>query len=88
MIQEQIIKINSMCENNWRLDVQYYLYHDEKTLIKQIDLDNTHYLEFRLSYNSKNQVVLHISKFYHGEGETFASTSRNGKDHNNRRYPN
>lgn len=77
---EQIMKINKMCDNDWHLDVQYYLYHNEKTLIKQIDLDETHYLEFRLYYNNQNQVSLHISKYYHGEGDTFASSHGLGKN--------
>lgn len=77
---EEITRINKACDNDWHLDVQYYLYHNEKTLIKQIDLDETHYLEFRLSYNSKNQVTLHISKYYHGEGDTFASSHGIGKN--------
>ena len=79
---EEIVKINTMCENDWHLDIQYYLFHNEKTLIKQIELDETHYLQFRLSYNSKNQVTLHISKYYHGEGDTFASTNRIRQEYN------
>ena len=77
---DQIVKINKNCDNDWHLDVQYYLYHNEKTLIKQIDLDETHYLEFRLYYNNQNQVSLHISKYYHGEGDTFASSHGLGKN--------
>ena len=42
--QEQIKTINSKCMNDWRLDVQYYIFHNEKTLIKQIKLDDEHYL--------------------------------------------
>ena len=37
--KQQIEKINNKCMNDWRLDVQYYLYHSEKELIKKIDLD-------------------------------------------------
>lgn len=77
---DQIVKINKNCDNDWHLDVQYYLYHNEKTLIKQIDLDETHYLEFRLYYNNQNQVSLHISKYYHGEGDNFASSHGLGKN--------
>lgn len=77
--QKQISNINSRCMNNWKLDVQYYLFHNEKTLIKQIELDKQNYLEFALRYNYKNQVSLHISKFYHKENEYFASTSGMGK---------
>lgn len=51
----------------------------EKTLIKCIKLDEEHYLEFRLEYNYKNQISLHISKFYHKQGEDYTSTSGLGK---------
>lgn len=77
--KEQITNINSQCANGWELDVQYCLFHNEKTLIKKINLDNENYLEFAIRYNSENQVSLHISKFYHKENEDFASTSGMGK---------
>lgn len=77
--QEQISSINNQCMNNWELDVQYFLFHGEKTLIKHIELDNENYLEFTLRYNYQNQVSLHISKFYHKKNENFASTSGMGK---------
>ncbi len=77
--KEQIININQQCMNDWKLDVDYFLFHNEKTLIKHIQLDNEHYLEFALRYNYRNQISLHISKFYHKQGEEFASTSGMGK---------
>lgn len=77
--REQVIKTNEKCMNEWRLDVEYYLFHSEKTLIKQIKLDDEHYLEFRLNYNYKNQISLHISKFYHKERDYFASSNGLGK---------
>ncbi len=77
--QEQIKKINSKCMNDWGLDVQYYIFHNEKTLLKQIKLDDEHYLEFALRYNYKNQISLHISKFYHKQGDYFASSNGLGK---------
>lgn len=77
--REQIENINNKCMNDWRLDTQYYLFHNEKTLIKQIKLDNEHYLEFALRYNYKNQISLHISKYYHKEGDYFASSTGLGK---------
>ena len=77
--REQIQKINGKCKNNWRLDVQYYIFHSEKTLIKHIQLDEEHYLEFALRYNCKNQITLHISKFYHKQGDYFASSNGLGK---------
>ena len=80
LTKEQILKINRMCSNNWRFDIQYFMYHSEKTLIKQIDLDEQNYLEFTLRYNSQNQIVLHISKFYKEKGKNYASTSGLGKN--------
>ena len=77
--REQVNKTNEKCMNEWRLDVEYYLFHSEKTLIKQIKLDDEHYLEFRLNYNYKNQISLHISKFYHKQGDYFASSEGLGK---------
>ena len=77
--QKQISNINSQCMNNWKLDVQYYLLYNEKTLIKQVEIDKQNYLEFALRYNYNNQVSLHINKFYHKENEDYASTSGMGK---------
>ena len=77
--REQINKTNEKCLNDWKLDVEYYLFHNEKTLIKKIDLDSEHYLEFTLRYNYKNQISLHISKFYHKEGDYFATSQGLGK---------
>ena len=75
----QLENINNRCRNDWRFDVQYFMYHSEKTLIKQIKLDNENYLEFALRYNYKNQISLHISKFYHEQGAYFATSHGLGK---------
>ena len=77
--REQIQKINQKCSNNWSLDVQYYLFHSEKTLIKHIQLDEEHYIEFRLLYNWKNQITLSFNKFHHKEGDYFATSNGLGK---------
>lgn len=77
--REAIQKINNKCSNDWRLDVQYFLFHSEKQLIKHIRLDDEHYLEFSLYFNYQNQIQLHISKFYHKQGDTFASSQGLGK---------
>lgn len=77
--REQINTINGKCKNNWELDVQYFLFHNEKTLKKIIELDEEHYLEFKIDYNNKNQITLRISKFYHKAGDNFASSSGLGK---------
>lgn len=74
-----INNINRKCKNGWKLDVDYYLFHNEKTLLKIIKLDDEHFLEFSLRYNYKNQISLHISKFYKEKGKSYASTSGLGK---------
>ena len=77
--KEQILKIKNMCSNGWRFDAQYYIYYNEKTLIKEVKLDDENFLEFTLRYNYKNQVSLHISKFYQAKGKEYASTNGMGK---------
>lgn len=79
LTREQINTINGKCKNNWELDIQYFLFHNEKILKKIIELDTEHYLEFKLDYNYKNQISLRISKFYHKAGDNFASSSGLGK---------
>ena len=78
--KKQVDSINNQCANGWELDVQYFLFHGEKTLIKQIQLDDENYLEFAIRYNYKNQVSLHISKYYHKIGENYSSTNGMGKN--------
>lgn len=77
--REQINTINEKCKNGWGLDIQYFIFHNEKTLKKIIELDTEHYLEFKLHFNYKNQIYLRISKFYHKAGDTFSSSSGLGK---------
>lgn len=76
---KQIQEINDKCSNEWRLDTQFYLFYGEKTLRKCIETDKEHYLEFILSYNSKNQITVRVSKFYHREGDEFATSSELGR---------
>lgn len=77
--REQIQKINSKCKNSWELDIQYFIFHNEKTLKKIIKLDEEHYLEFKIDYNYQNQIVLFINKFYHKLGEYYATSNGLGK---------
>ena len=77
--REQIKKINSKCQNGWELDIQFFLFHNEKTLKKIIELDEEHYLEFKIDYNYKNQIVLFINKFYCKKGESYATSNGLGK---------
>lgn len=77
---EQIQKINNQCRNNWCLDVEYFIYSNEKTLVKHININEEDYLEFALRYNWKNQISLHISKFNHKKGDYFSTSHDFGKD--------
>lgn len=77
--KEQVNKINSKCSNGWQLDLEYYLYHGEKQLIKCIDIDKENYLKFTICYNSQNQMILYISKFYHKQDDYFAHSEGLGK---------
>lgn len=63
----------------WKLDLDYYLTHGAKQLIKCIELDEESYLKFTICYNSQNQMVLYISKFYHKKGDYFAHSEGLGK---------
>ena len=78
--KKEIDAINNKCNNGWMLDVQYYAYHNEKTLIKQIPIDNEYYLEFRLCYSNKKQILVHISKFHKRPNEQCAVTTGLGKN--------
>ena len=42
-------------------------------------MNETNYLEFRLYYDYKNQITIHISNFYHKPEATFASSNGMGK---------
>lgn len=77
--REQIQKINNKCKNGWELDIQFFLFHNEKTLKKIIELDEEHCLEFKIDYNFKNQIVLFINKFYYKKGESYATSNGLGK---------
>lgn len=76
---KQITSVNSKCSNGWVMNVLYYSSFGEKTLIKRITLDEKNFLEFTLSYNSDNQILLRISKYSHEPNETFAVSTGLGK---------
>lgn len=63
--REQLNQINKMCSNGWKFDLDLFLSHNEKTLMKHIQIDDEHYLEYKLEFNHDKQIVLHITKFYH-----------------------
>ena len=54
---------------------ELYIFHQEKALSKQIEIDSENYIEFTIRYNSKRQVILTISKYYHKQNERLAVTS-------------
>ena len=78
--KQEINNINGKCNNGWMLDVQYYMFHNERTLIKQIPIDDEYYLEFRLCYSNKKQILVHISKFHKKPNEQCAVTTGLGKN--------
>lgn len=75
LTSEEIQAIHSKCSNDWRLNRELYIYHEEKALTKQIDIDNENYIEFTIRYNSKRQIILTISKYYHKKNQRLAVTS-------------
>lgn len=79
MTKKQVEELNNRCKNGWKFDVIYFVYHQEKTFIKRIKLQNEGYLEFRIYYNNENQVALHISKFIYTQDKTCATTEGLGK---------
>lgn len=70
-----IIDINNQCSNDWKLDLEFFAFFGEKSLRKRIKLDDNHFLECRLNYNSKKQIYLNISKYFHEENDNMASGS-------------
>lgn len=53
--------------------------YGEKQLIKCIELDEESYLKFTICYNSQNQMLLYISKYYHKKDDYFAHSQGLGK---------
>ena len=80
MTKKQIEEINHKCSNNWKFDVIYFVYHEGKTLIKKLKVDNIGYFEFKLYYNNQNQITLNIRKYYYKETERIAVTNSAGKN--------
>lgn len=72
--REQINNLNSKCSNGWELDVIYCEGFGQKTFVKQIECDKENFLQFKISYNSNNQILLRISEFYHKENSSVATS--------------
>ena len=75
MTKEQLQKINNSCKNGWGLDIQYFMFHNEKTLIKHITIDDENYLQFKIDFDYENKIILRISKFHHKANDYFATSS-------------
>ena len=45
LTSEEIQAIHSKCSNDWRLNRELYIFHQEKALSKQIEIDTTQNLQ-------------------------------------------
>ena len=54
LTREQVQKINNSCKNGWGLDIQYFIFHNEKTLKKIIE-----FLEFQ-NFIIKQMIILQL----------------------------
>lgn len=65
LLKSDIEKWEKDCKNGFKFDIRYYLYHNEKTLIKRIKLDDKTYLEVHLmfynNYENYRQVGYYIN---------------------------
>ena len=57
-------EITSKCFNEWEIDYQYLLYHNEKQLQKTIYLNDekTEYIRYRLYFDFENKIMLNWNK--------------------------
>ncbi|MGL4802008.1 MAG: hypothetical protein ACRC18_07055 [Cetobacterium sp.] len=51
--KEQVIKINSKCDNGFKLDIEYFLIHGEKRLNKQISINKNMMVECKIQFNTE-----------------------------------
>ncbi|MDD3225867.1 MAG: hypothetical protein PHX70_14405 [Clostridium sp.] len=70
MTIEELNKINEKCGNDFKLDLQYYMFHKEKQLEKLVNINDNQFLEYTLyfsenyrSYNKEIVIKLRISKY-------------------------
>lgn len=80
MTKREIEQINNKCSNNWKFDLLYFIYRNQKNLIKKVRMpDETGYFQFRLCYNNENQVTLNMREFryFPAENVTVENTDRN-----------
>lgn len=50
LTRDQVKSWNTANKNGFSFDVQYYLFHSEKTVQKKIDIGNKHFLVVKLTY--------------------------------------
>lgn len=80
LLKSDVEKWEKDCKNDFKFDIRYYLYHNEKTLTKRINLDDKTYLEVHLMFYNKYEnyrqvgyyININISKYYI-EGEMAVS---------------
>ena len=77
--REKIDRVNSKCKNNWKFDTEYYLCFSKNALFKYIKIDEQHFLQFTLKYNTEKQIILRITKFDYNTETGLLSTSGLGK---------
>ena len=71
-------KLFSKTDSDSKIETALYILNTDY-YEKEVKLDDENFLEFALRYNYKNQVSLHISKFYQAKGKEYASTNGMGK---------
>lgn len=92
LTREKVIKINEACKNDFELDLQYYMFHKEYMLEKNISIDDENYIKASIGYHEyydrskgyprytgKYQIYVNVSQWYHKKGDNFASSSGLGK---------
>lgn len=80
LLKSDIEKWESECKNNFKFDLRYWLYHNEKTLEKTVKLDGKTYLKAHIMFYNKYEnyrtvgyyININISKWYI-EGEMATS---------------
>ena len=55
--KEQVLKLQAQAPEGWRFDWKYYVIHGEKTLIRLIKRDDTHYTEARIDYRENYKTI-------------------------------
>lgn len=83
LMKKDVERYNEGCKNGFKFDIQYYLYHNEKTIVKDIKLDEEHFVRAHITFYNKYEnyrqvgyyINVNISKWYHKKDDNFASSS-------------